>query len=171
MLRRPCARVHNLYPHIRTRLQIHARITTSQLREILAPVIYAARRAKSHRFTVFFDEVNTASILGVIQTIMVDRRLDGAALPPNIFWAAAANPYRRRSGNTDEGGEKVEECAPHRAASSTPIMRRLADEHAGDEGEAKVGARRDLGDTPFEDWCVQRLTMRAAAQHRPIGGC
>lgn len=133
-------------------LQVHARITTAQLREILAPVIYAARRAKSHRFTVFFDEVNTASILGVIQAIMVDRRLDGEALPANIFWAAAANPYRRRVADGDEAQGKVEEDA--RPAAAPEAARRQAfqaREVGGSSGDV-VRARRDLGDTPFEDW-------------------
>ena len=143
------------------RTQVHARITTTQLQELLAPVIHAATRVPSHRFTVFFDEVNTASILGVIQTIMVDRRLAGQKLPPNIFWAAAANPFRKRQAAAAPDGGKTEEGAVGAPSVGVP----------GVEGglEAQRQARRDRGDTAFEDWYECGRVGCMGSWHPPRG--
>ncbi len=45
-------------------------------------------------FVVFLDEVNTSSILGSVQDVLMDNSLEGKALPNNIFWVCATNPYR-----------------------------------------------------------------------------
>ncbi len=45
-------------------------------------------------FVVFLDEVNTSSILGSVQDVLMDNSLEGHALPGNIFWVCATNPYR-----------------------------------------------------------------------------
>ena len=45
-------------------------------------------------FVVFLDEVNTSSILGSVQDVMLDNALEGQPLPRNIFWVCATNPFR-----------------------------------------------------------------------------
>lgn len=45
-------------------------------------------------FVVFLDEVNTSSILGSVQDVMLDNALEGQSLPKNIFWVCATNPFR-----------------------------------------------------------------------------
>ena len=44
---------------------------------------------------VFFDEANTTDAIGLIKEIMCDRRLCGKALPVDMKFIAACNPYRR----------------------------------------------------------------------------
>lgn len=45
-------------------------------------------------FVVFLDEVNTSSIMGSVQDVLIDKSLEGEPLPDNIFWVCATNPYR-----------------------------------------------------------------------------
>ena len=43
---------------------------------------------------LFFDEVNTSESLGLIKEVICDRTLYGKAIPDNVKFAAACNPYR-----------------------------------------------------------------------------
>jgi hypothetical protein len=47
--------------------------------------------------TVFLDEVNTSSCLGLFKEIIVDRNFDGEPIPENVFIVAACNPHRGNS--------------------------------------------------------------------------
>ncbi len=88
----------SLRPHkIFYRILVHSALTHQQLEEELAPIIARATRCKAYTFTVFMDEVNTSSCLGIFKEIMTDGRMNGVLLPPNIYWVAAVNPYRRSS--------------------------------------------------------------------------
>jgi hypothetical protein len=45
---------------------------------------------------VFFDEFNTSEEVGYIKEIIMERRFMGEALPNNVVFLAACNPYRTR---------------------------------------------------------------------------
>jgi hemicentin len=95
-------------------ISVHAAYTNRDLVRDLEPVVKLAGRASAavHGglsllalmdavlppgpppcYVVFFDEVNTAAILGTLAAVVVDGHLDGAALPHNIFWVCATNPH------------------------------------------------------------------------------
>ena len=47
---------------------------------------------------LFFDEANTTDAIDLIKEIMVDRRVNGRAIDPNLtrlHFIAACNPYRK----------------------------------------------------------------------------
>ncbi|KAI6653727.1 hypothetical protein LOD99_3231 [Oopsacas minuta] len=44
--------------------------------------------------TVFIDEINTSSCLGLFKEITIDNSIDGSPLPSNLFVIAASNPHR-----------------------------------------------------------------------------
>ena len=44
--------------------------------------------------TVFIDEINTSSCLGLFKEITIDNSIDGTPLPSNLFVIAASNPHR-----------------------------------------------------------------------------
>eukprot|EP00117_Sycon_ciliatum_P002930 scpid215/ scgid3933/ E3 ubiquitin-protein ligase RNF213 len=48
-------------------------------------------------FTVFMDEVNTTSCMGLFKELLVDKTLDGEPVPDNVFLVAACNPHRSSS--------------------------------------------------------------------------
>lgn len=44
---------------------------------------------------IFLDEINTCYDLGFIKTVICDRFLSGVDIPPDVFFFAACNPYKR----------------------------------------------------------------------------
>ncbi len=78
-------------------LDVHGGLQFPELKLFIRYVSSYATRNPSANITAFLDEVNTASILGSFQEIMVDRSLEGKALPENIFWVGAINPPRTDS--------------------------------------------------------------------------
>lgn len=72
-------------------------------------------------FVVFLDEVNTASILGCVQDVMIDNALRRTALPRNIFWVCATNPYVRSQVDVDDD--------PNTAASGDKAFRAFYQVH------------------------------------------
>jgi len=93
-------------------LDVHGGLQFSELQLFIRYVSSYALRNPSVNITAFLDEVNTASILGSFQEIMVDRSLEGKALPENIFWVGAINPPRTdssvsKSEDPDQGRRAV----------------------------------------------------------------
>lgn len=94
-------------------------------------------------FVVFLDEVNTSSILGSVQDVMMDNSLEGEPLPRNIFWVCATNPHRNR---------------PVAAAAG-----------AGGSSDAR-GADSASGDVGYRDHYQVRPVPEAMSQvtHKPL---
>jgi len=74
------------------RLLIHPGIDEHEIERFMAPIIQLAHDVPEVEPVVFFDEVNTASILGLFKELLVDRSIAGRYLPENIFFIAAINP-------------------------------------------------------------------------------
>jgi hypothetical protein len=76
-------------------------------RQLFDDMCFAGGEAlKNMKFILFLDEVNTnKNIEGVLKEILVDRKLCGEPLSPNIVVLAATNPYifksRRENENVD----------------------------------------------------------------------
>lgn len=75
------------------RLLLHPGISEEQLVEFVEPIAQLARELKNTEIVVFFDEVNTASCLGLFKEIFMDGTLHGQAIPKNIFFTSAINPF------------------------------------------------------------------------------
>ncbi|CAF1625327.1 unnamed protein product, partial [Adineta ricciae] len=74
------------------RLLLHPGVTEEQLEQFMFPICQLARELSDMEFVVFFDEVNTASCLGLFKEMFIDRTLHGKDLPENLFFTAAINP-------------------------------------------------------------------------------
>ena len=74
------------------RLLLHPGVTEEQLEQFMNPISQLARELPNIELVVFFDEVNTASCLGLFKEMFMDRTLHGISLPTNIFFTAAINP-------------------------------------------------------------------------------
>ncbi|UJR29383.1 hypothetical protein I4U23_010595 [Adineta vaga] len=81
------------------RLLLHPGITEDELEQFMFPICQLARELSHIELVVFFDEVNTASCLGLFKEMFMDRTLHGKNLPENIFFTAAINPFVQ---STDE---------------------------------------------------------------------
>ncbi|CAM4874703.1 unnamed protein product [Rotaria socialis] len=84
------------------RLLLHPGITEEQLVDFMAPISQLARELPEIEIVVFFDEVNTASCLGLFKEMFMDGTLHGTSLPKNIFFTAAINPAMKIDENTKQ---------------------------------------------------------------------
>ncbi|CAF4275233.1 unnamed protein product, partial [Rotaria sp. Silwood2] len=84
------------------RLLLHPGVSEEQLVEFMAPISQLARDLTEIEIVVFFDEVNTASCLGLFKEMFMDGTLCGKSIPKNIFFTAAINPYMKIEENTEQ---------------------------------------------------------------------
>ena len=78
-------------------INIHGSLTASDLKQHFDEARRVANKI-AHlgvKVVVFLDEVNTASVLGLLKEIIVDRSLNGELLEENIVIIAACNPVRQ----------------------------------------------------------------------------
>ena len=82
-------------------INIHASLTADDINEKLSEAKRVARKVAGldMKVVVFLDEINTASVLGLMKEIIVDRSLSGDPLEENIVIVAACNPVRKRTAN------------------------------------------------------------------------
>ncbi|CAF0880653.1 unnamed protein product [Adineta steineri] len=67
-------------------LLLHAGVTEEQLEQFMLSICQLARELSNIDLVVFFDEVNTASCLGLFKELFMDRTLHGNGLSKNIFY-------------------------------------------------------------------------------------
>ncbi|CAF3814466.1 unnamed protein product, partial [Rotaria sp. Silwood1] len=84
------------------RLLLHPGVSEEQLVEFMAPISQLARDLTDIEIVVFFDEVNTASCLGLFKEMFMDGTLRGKSIPKNIFFTAAINPYIKIEENAEQ---------------------------------------------------------------------
>ncbi|CAF4354059.1 unnamed protein product, partial [Rotaria sordida] len=68
----------------------------------MSPISQLARELPEIEIVVFFDEVNTASCLGLFKEMFMDGTLHGTNIPKNIFFTAAINPLIKIEENTEQ---------------------------------------------------------------------
>jgi hypothetical protein len=77
------------------RLLLHPGVSEEQLVEFMFPISQLARELPQIEIVVFFDELNTASCLGLFKEMFMDGTLYGTSIPKNIFFTAAINPFMK----------------------------------------------------------------------------
>ncbi|CAF1180009.1 unnamed protein product [Adineta steineri] len=93
---------HNQTKPLFYRLLIHPGITEEQIVEFISPICHLAQEVSEMELVVFFDEVNTASCLGLFKEMFMDGTLHGKNIPKNIFFTAAINPLIKIEENTNQ---------------------------------------------------------------------
>lgn len=78
------------------RVGVHAGLTEEDIQLAIEQAKDRAAKSAAPVFTVFFDELNTASCLAALKSVMVDGRLVGRELGHNFFFVGATNPLRLR---------------------------------------------------------------------------
>eukprot|EP01039_Chlorochromonas_danica_P009047 gene9047-9983_t len=93
-------------------------LTVEKWRDFISKVATAAKRIfdldSSATVCIFVDETNTARALGMVTEVFVTHSLDGIALPTNIVFVGAINPFtveRQLGPNMDF--TKYESNSPH----------------------------------------------------------
>jgi hypothetical protein len=77
-------------------INVHAALTSSDVVERFKTIRRVAERVHGSgvALTVFLDEVNSSSCMGLFKEIVVDHSLAGERLPDNVVVIAACNPAR-----------------------------------------------------------------------------
>jgi hypothetical protein len=80
-------------------INIDASLNADDIKGMLSEAKRVARKVAGldMKIVVFLDEINTASVLGLIKEIIIDRSLNGEPLEENIVIIAACNPVRESS--------------------------------------------------------------------------
>ena len=98
-------------PFIKTfyKYNMHSAITQENIKSYFDEIIGSATKINTRcqnismecqkhvdvpTITVFIDEINTSSCLGLFKEITIDNSIDGTPLPTNLFVIAASNPHR-----------------------------------------------------------------------------
>jgi len=76
---------------------IHAGISYQMIINKMKEYIAEAHSIKPRKLWIFFDEFNTSENIGLICEVLAERTLLGEALPENMSFLAACNPYKLRS--------------------------------------------------------------------------
>ena len=116
------------------RLMVHPGITPDDVMQFLAPIRELARllqrpkgsydKVSEVNIVCFFDEVNTATCQGLIKEILYDRSFGGDQLEDNLFFIAAINPDKRKTG-VEEDDEHLAFIDGKRAVSVKAIHREI----------------------------------------------
>ena len=79
-------------------------LTAEKWRELMRSVVESSRRIKAlcnkAVVCVFVDETNTAGCLGLVSEAFVSHSMDGIALPSNMLFVGAINPYRKSAADS-----------------------------------------------------------------------
>ena len=77
-------------------IDVHAALTVADVLTRFGPVRENASRVDGGggTITIFLDEVNTASCMGLFKEIVIDHSICGERLPANVVVIAACNPAR-----------------------------------------------------------------------------
>ena len=78
------------------RFLVHPGVNLQDIEMFLRPVVELADKHRDSEFVVFFDEVNTASCLGLFKEILMDGTINGVRLPDNLFFVSAINPHEEK---------------------------------------------------------------------------
>ena len=80
--------------HLFYKLLIHPDTTFEDVAAFLRPACRVAEKVNGQHtdVIVFFDEVNTSSLLGLFKQIVMDGMFGGKKLPSNMFFITAINP-------------------------------------------------------------------------------
>eukprot|EP01129_Flabellula_baltica_P004675 TRINITY_DN1646_c0_g1_i4.p1 TRINITY_DN1646_c0_g1~~TRINITY_DN1646_c0_g1_i4.p1 ORF type:complete len:4926 (+),score=974.20 TRINITY_DN1646_c0_g1_i4:1136-14779(+) len=83
-------------------LPVHGSLKSHDIQHFIQEISELAEEFQNITFTVFFDEGNTTSVMGLLKEIICDKSVAGNSLPHNIFAVLACNPKLDREEQTNK---------------------------------------------------------------------
>eukprot|EP01012_Entosiphon_sulcatum_P010932 TRINITY_DN16537_c0_g1_i2.p1 TRINITY_DN16537_c0_g1~~TRINITY_DN16537_c0_g1_i2.p1 ORF type:complete len:2556 (+),score=313.91 TRINITY_DN16537_c0_g1_i2:398-7669(+) len=80
------------------KMLVHPSLTEKDFIRRVEPVIQASKKHQFNIFTIFLDELNTASCMSFLACLIIDRTLRGQRLPDNLAFVVAVNPHSSQAG-------------------------------------------------------------------------
>ena len=87
---------------------MHSGVKESEIKEIIEKAEENLKNSKNNIVCIFFDEINTASILSKMKEIFVNHSLNGIKIDERIRFIGACNPFRMVKCNVKDEGLKLE---------------------------------------------------------------
>ncbi len=88
---------------------MHSGVKESEIIEIIEKAEKKLDESKSDIICVFFDEINTTSLLSIMKEIFVNHSLNGKAINEKIRFIGACNPFRKKEEQENNIGLKLNE--------------------------------------------------------------
>ena len=87
---------------------MHSGVKESEIKEVIEKAKENLKNSKNDIICIFFDEINTASILSRMKEIFVNHSLNGKKIDERIRFIGACNPFRITKNNEKDEGLKLE---------------------------------------------------------------
>ena len=87
---------------------MHSGVKESEIVDIINKAENILNNSKNDLLCIFFDEINTTSLLSKIKEIFVNHSINGTKINERIRFIGACNPFRKKEDNENESGLKFE---------------------------------------------------------------
>ena len=100
--------LNNGDPNFLITKNMHSGVKESEIVEVIDEAEKKLKESKTHMVCVFFDEINTTSLLSKMKEIFVNHSLNGKEIDEKIRFIGACNPFRKREDKETDNGLKLE---------------------------------------------------------------
>ena len=87
---------------------MHSGVKESEIIEVIEQAEKNLKESKNNIICIFFDEINTTSLLSKMKEIFVNHSLNGKEIDERIRFIGACNPFRRNKNNEGDEGLKLD---------------------------------------------------------------
>ena len=104
---------HCKFEELFIKIRMHREYSAEKLRSKVKTIVGRYKSVKERfaalemptsrcpKFIVLLDELNTSRVMGMIKSIVCDKRIDDKQLPDGIAWVCAMNPHRKSNTNSE----------------------------------------------------------------------
>ena len=100
--------LNNGDPNFLITKNMHSGVKENEIVEVIENAEKKLEESKSNMICIFFDEINTTSLLSKMKEIFVSHSLNGKAINEKIRFIGACNPFRKREKSETDNGLKLE---------------------------------------------------------------
>ena len=87
---------------------MHSGVKEEEIIEVIEKAEKNLKESENDMICIFFDEINTTSLLSKMKEIFVNHSLNGKEIDQRIRFIGACNPFRRNKKEENEEGLKLE---------------------------------------------------------------
>ena len=100
--------LNNGDPNFLITKNMHSGVKENEIIEVIEKAEKKLEESKSNMICIFFDEINTTSLLSKMKEIFVSHSLNGKVINEKIRFIGACNPFRKREEIETGNGLKME---------------------------------------------------------------
>ena len=104
---------------------MHSGVKESEIQQVIDEAELKSKNSKDKLICIFFDEINTTSLLSKMKEIFVNHSLNGKKISENIRFIGACNPFRKKSPKENDIGLRLNENAEEMTYLVNPLPNSL----------------------------------------------